>query len=127
MHPVHCLAAQLENVYGRALNRRTEPGGERYAGRVRLAIEACRRITLQHLDNGDVRSALRVIEKSYELSLLPSAMRARREDGLRMEEAIPDSAQLQTEFREKRALQVRKRLEQAIRKHERSRNRRTSK
>jgi hypothetical protein len=90
-HPVHCLEAQLENVYDQ-LNRRAEPGGERYIGRVRLAIEACRRITLQHLNQGDARSALKVVEKVHALSLLPTAMRMRFEDGIQVERGIAEEA-----------------------------------
>src|SRR6202795_1188794 len=42
MHPMHCLQAQLENIYGAILNRRASAYGERYVSRVRLAIESCR-------------------------------------------------------------------------------------
>lgn len=126
MHPVHCLEAQLENVYGSALNRRAEMGGERYVGRVKLAIEACRRITLRHLREGDERSALKVVEKVHELSLLQSAMRARFEDGLYVEAAIPDLSVMPAEFREKRAPQMQRRLELAIKKDERRRKRQAS-
>ena len=44
MHPMHCLQAQLENIYGEMLNRRDSLYGKRYVSRVRLAIEACRRM-----------------------------------------------------------------------------------
>lgn len=127
MHPVHCLEAQLENVYGRALNRRAEPGGGRYIGRVKLAIEACRRITLRHIGEGDARSALNVVEKVHELSLLPSAMRARFDDSVHVEHGMPDLSTMPTEFREKRWPQMRRQLEHAIKKYERLRSRQTSK
>jgi hypothetical protein len=42
MHPMHCLQAQLENIYGATLNRRASAYGERYVSRVRLAMEARR-------------------------------------------------------------------------------------
>lgn len=108
MHPAHCLEAQLENVYGQALNRRAEPGGDRYLGRVRLAVEACRRITLRHAEQGDARSALKVAEKVHELSLLPAAMRARIEDGLRIESGIADTPAMPAEFLTKRLPQLRR-------------------
>ncbi len=120
MHPVHCLESQLENVYGRALNRRAEPGGERYVGRVRLAIEACRRIALRHLGSGDTRSALTLVEKVHELSLLSSSMRARIEDDVRIEDGIPDNPAMPADFREKRRPQMQRHLERAIKKFERS-------
>jgi hypothetical protein len=117
MHPVHCLEAQLENVYGTALNRRAEPGGDRYIGRLKLAIEACRCIALQYLGNRDTRSALNVTEKLHELSLLPSAMRARFDDGVRVEAGIPDESEMPAEFRQKRLPQLRRRLEREIEKY----------
>lgn len=119
MHPAHCLEAQLENVYGRALNRRAQLGGERYVGRLNLAIEACRRIALRHLSGGDPRSALRVVEKVHELSLMPSAMRARQEDGVHVERAIPDPAAMPKEFVGKRLPQLRRHLERVIKNYER--------
>jgi hypothetical protein len=123
MHPVHCLEAQLENVYGLALNRRAEPGGERYVGRVRLAIEACRRIALRHAEQGDARSALKVAEKVHELSLLPAAMRARAEDRLHVESGIADSSTMPAEFRLKRLPQLRRERERAIEIYDRRRSR----
>lgn len=108
MHPVHCLQSQLENVYGRALNRRDEPGGERYIGRVRLAIEACRRITARYLDAGDARSALRVAEKVHALSLQPAALRARVEDDVRVDEGILESPAMPGDFLGKRLQQFRR-------------------
>jgi hypothetical protein len=126
MHPVHCLEAQLENVYGVDLNRRSERGGERYVGRVRLAVEACRRLTLRYLETGKARSALRIAEKAHELSLLPSAMRARFEDGLQVEAATPEGS-MPVAFREQRHPQMQQRLERAIKIQERIRNRETAK
>jgi hypothetical protein len=123
MHPVHCLEAQLENVYGRALNRRGDPGGERYTGRIQLAIEACRRIGNRHVDEGDPRSALKIAERIHELSLLPSAMRARFEDDVHVERGIPDASAMPAEFREKRLLQLQEQLERVVRKFARERER----
>ena len=123
MHPVHCLQAQLENVYGHALNRRAEPGGERYVGRVRLAIEACRRIALQYLERADARSALDVAEKVLELSFLSSAMRAGFEDAIRVDAGVPDGPEMPPEFRAKRLPQMRRQLDSATKKYERRRAR----
>ena len=118
MHPAHCLEAQLENVYGTALDRRAELGGERYVGRVRLAIEACRQIILKHLQSSDMRSALKVAEKVHELSLLPTAMRARRADDLRVESAIVEGPEMPKEFLEKRLPRLRAAHERKLRKYE---------
>ncbi len=108
MHPMHCLQSQLENVYGRDLNRRSEPGGDRYVGRVRLAIEACRRITDEYLARNDTRSALKVAEKLHALSLLPAAMRARLEDGVCVDDGITASSAVPRDFLEKRLPQLRR-------------------
>ncbi len=108
------MKPQLANVYGQGLNRRAESGGDRYVGRVRLAIEACRRITLRHVEQGDARSALKVVEKVHELSLVPAAMRARIEDGLRVESGIADTPAMPAEFLTKRLPQLRHQLERAI-------------
>ena len=42
MHPLHCLQAQLENIYG-SLNRRERGDGPRSANRLRLLCEIARR------------------------------------------------------------------------------------
>jgi hypothetical protein len=118
MHPVHCLEAQLENVYGRALNRRDDPGGERYVGRVQLAVEACRRVGERYLDEGQPRSALRLAEKVHELSLLPSAIRARFEDHVLIERGIPDGPKMPEEFLKKRLPQLREELTRVIKRHQ---------
>lgn len=121
MHPAHCLEAQLENVYGLALNRRAAPGGARYVRRVRLAIEACRRITLRHLEAGDARSALRVAEKVHALSLLPSAMRARFEDDLRVEDGIANEPTMPAEFLRERLPRLRRAHELKMQRYQRAR------
>ncbi len=108
MHPMHCLESQLENIYGPDLNRRDDSGGERYIGRVKLAIESCRRITSRYLNEGDVRSALKVAEKVHALSLKSAALRARAEDGVRVSDGILDSAPMPVEFLEKRLPQLRR-------------------
>lgn len=119
MHPMHCLESQLENIYGQDLNRRTEPGGERYIGRIKLAIEACRRITIRYLDEGDLRSALKVAEKVHALSLLPAALRAQIEDGVYVGEGILDSQPMPKEFLEKRLPQLRRVLERKLKTYRR--------
>jgi hypothetical protein len=123
MHPVHCLQSQLANVYGRVLDRRAEPGGERYVARVRLAIESCRRIIARYLDQGVVRSALAAAEKVHELSLLESAMRAHFEDGLEVDAGIPDHPAWPPEFPEKRRPQMQRQLEHSHEKAEQLRKR----
>jgi len=108
MHPAHCLESQLENVYGYQLNRRAEPGGERYIGRIKLAIESCRRITQRYVDEGDLRGALKVVEKVHTLSLLPAALRARVEDDVRIEDGILDAASMPSQFLEERLPRIRR-------------------
>ena len=119
MHPAHCLESQLENVYGHVLNRRAEIGGERYAGRVKLAIETCKRTTLRQVELGDARSALKIAEKVHTLSLLPAAMRARFEDDVHVEEGIPESPMMPKEFLERRLPQLRRYHERKVRKYQR--------
>jgi hypothetical protein len=108
MHPAHCLESQLENVYGYQLNRRAEPGGERYIGRIKLAIESCRRITQRYVDESDPRGALKVVEKVHTLSLLPAALRARVEDGVRIEDGILDAGSMPSRFLEDRLPRMRR-------------------
>lgn len=114
MHPMHCLQSQLENVYGQDLNRRAEPGGGRYIGRIRLAVEACRRITDRYLAEGDPRSALKVAEKVHALSLSPAGLRARLEDDVRIDDGISSSPVMPKDFREKRRPQFRRILERRL-------------
>jgi hypothetical protein len=45
------------------------------------------------------------------VSLLPAALRARLEDGVRLDDAIPDSEAFPAEFRERRRPQMKARLE----------------
>jgi hypothetical protein len=106
MHPLHCLQAQLENVYGSKLNRREEQGGERYIARVRLAIEASRQIILITLKEQGDRPALILVEAAFALSMLPAAMRARFLDEVRIEQSIPTDAPLPAKFFEERLPQM---------------------
>ena len=106
MHPIHCLQSQLENVYGKSLNRRAETGGERYASRVRLAIEACRLITLETLEKQGDRPALKIVEVAFNLAKLPSAHRARLEDQVLVEQSIPNSSPMPEYFLSKRLPQM---------------------
>lgn len=108
MHPAHCLESQLENVYGYQLNRRAEPGGERYIGRMKLAIESCRRITQRYIDEGDPRGALKVVEKAHTLSLLPAALRARVQDDVHVEDGILDATSMPRQFLEERLPRMRR-------------------
>ena len=119
MHPAHCLESQLENIYGYQLNRRAEPGGERYIGRLKLAIEACRRITLRHLEEGGMRDALKIAEKVHALSLLPAALRARVEDGVGIEDGILDVPKMPRQFLEVRLPQMRRTHERKLTKYRR--------
>ncbi|MEX0900326.1 MAG: hypothetical protein WD081_06505 [Gammaproteobacteria bacterium] len=89
MHPVHCLESVVANTYGTALNRREGPAGERAAERVRLAVEACRRMTLEYLEHNRERDALRIAEKVHTLSLTGPAMRALHDDEVDVTGAIP--------------------------------------
>ncbi len=119
MHPAHCLESQLENVYGFQLNRRVEPGGERYIGRMKLAIESCRRITQRYVAEGDLRGALKVAEKVHTLSLLPAALRARVEDDVRVEDGILDTASMPGQFLEERLPRMRLIHERKLARHRR--------
>lgn len=125
MHPVHCLQSALENVYGTALDRRSGPGGARYVTRVRLTIEACRRITLEYLEQARQRDALRIAEKVHELSILSTAMRARAEDGVEVSGAIPVNGMPEA-FVSKRAPQLQRERDIATRKYQRLLERRAA-
>ena len=118
MHPVHCLQAQLANVYGPSLDRRSGPGGERHARRVRLAVEASRRTVLDLLGRGAERNAFKVVERLHAVSLLEPALRARVLDGIEVECAIP-VARMPAIFRERRAESMQRALELALGKYER--------
>ena len=89
MHPVHCLESVLENTYGAALNRREGPAGVRAAERVRLAIDACRCMALEYLDQARERDALRIAEKVHAMSIGGPALRAQHEDDVDVTRAIP--------------------------------------
>ena len=117
MHPMHCLQSQLENVYG-VLNRRDEPNGERYAGRVRLAIETCRCISIKCLADGDVNGALEVVELVHNLSRNECAMRARYTDSILVESGAIYEPSMPSKFLEKRLPQLQRLHAIAIKKYE---------
>ena len=83
MHPMHCLEARIENICGTLLNRRASEYGERYVSRVRLAIEACRRIGQQCAEAEGTEMAGDIAEHVHTLSYLRSALRARYGAGSR--------------------------------------------
>lgn len=107
-HPAHCLREQLEDGYGYPFGRRRESNGECHVVRIDLAIEACRRITLRHLKEGDLPGAISIVEILHEISLQPAALRARIIDGLRVEDAIVESDAFPKEFRRKRLRHLRR-------------------
>jgi hypothetical protein len=118
MHPMHCLQAQLENIYGAILNRRVSAYGERYVSRVRLAIEACRRIGEQCAEAGDTEKARDIAEHVHILSCLRPALRARHDDGLHVEEGIYTGAQMPQEFLNLRVPQMMRLLARRVEKYE---------
>lgn len=117
MHPMHCLQAQLENIYGATLNRRASAYGERYVSRVRLAIEACRRMGEQCAEGGDIQKARGIAEHVHTLSCLRSALRARHDDGLHVEEGIYTGAQMPEEFLNLRVPQMMRLLARKVQKY----------
>jgi hypothetical protein len=123
MHPMHCLQAQLENIYGAILNRRAFAYGERYVSRGRLAIEACRRMGEQCAESGDIEKARDIAEHVHTLSCLRSALRARHDDGLHVEEGIYTGAQMPREFLNLRVPQMRRLLARKVQKYEELRER----
>lgn len=120
MHAVHCLREQLETVCGYPLSRRKEPGGERYIARVELALEACRRITLRHLKQGDIDGAQSIVEKVHSISLLPAALRARVQDAVCVDHGIVDSEAFPKDFRERRLRQFQRALTRKIYRYRRT-------
>jgi hypothetical protein len=117
MHPMHCLQAQLENIYG-TLNRRGSEEGPRYVSRVRLAIEACRRLSANNAVAGDPETAMAIAEHVHKLSLLPSALRARREDGLCLEDGIYSGSEMPPAFLKSRIPQMQRLLNRKVKKYE---------
>ncbi|MGH8243122.1 MAG: hypothetical protein ACRETY_07190 [Steroidobacteraceae bacterium] len=107
LHPVQALRQQLASTYGYSQDRRNEPDGEQYAVRARLAIEACRRITLRYLKQGDIAEAVRIVEAVHRISLTAPALRAHLSDGVRLEDAIVESDVFPKEFRRKRLRHLR--------------------
>jgi hypothetical protein len=117
MHPMHCLQAQLENIYGALLNRRASAYGERYVSRVRLAIEACRRVGQQCAEAGDIKEARDIAEHVHTLSCLRSALRARYDDGLHVEEGIYTGSYMPQEFLNLRVPQMMRLLARKVQKY----------
>jgi len=117
MHPMHCLQAQLENIYG-TLNRRGSEEGLRYVSRVRLAMEACRRLSANNAVAGDPETAMAIAEHVHKLSLLPSALRARREDGLCLEDGIYSGSEMPPTFLNSRISQMQRLLNRKVKKYE---------
>jgi hypothetical protein len=117
MHPMHCLQAQLENIYG-TLNRRASEQGLRYVSRVRLAVEACRRLSAKSAAVGDTDIATIIAEQVHRLSLLPSALRARREDSVRLEGGIYSGPEMPPNFLKLRITQMQRLLDRKVTKYE---------
>lgn len=120
MHPLHCLQAQLENVYG-SLNRREEVGGERSANRVRMSCEIARRTINRYLDEAAVESARLMVERLYKLAPSRPALRARATDGIDLVEGHSRDAKLGGDFLEKRLPQLERYLKRKLEKAERRR------
>jgi len=120
MHPLHCLQAQLENVYG-SLNRRDEDGGERSANRVRMLCEIVRRTIHRYLDEDAPASARLMIERLYELARSRPALRARTADGIDFVEGHSRDAKLGGDFLETRLSQLERYLKIKLEKDERRR------
>ena len=99
------------------LNRRASAYGERYVSRVRLAIEACRRMGEQCAERGDIQQARDIAEHVHGLSCLRSALRARHEDGLHVEEGIYTGAQMPEEFLNLRVPQMMRLLARKVQKY----------
>jgi hypothetical protein len=123
MHPMHCLQAQLENIYGAMLNRRASAYGERYVSRVRLAIEACRRMGERCAEGGSIQMAQDIAEHVHALSCLRSALRARYDDGLHVEEGIYTGARMPEKFLQLRVPQMMRLLARKVQKYEELRER----
>lgn len=120
MHPLHCLQAQLENVYG-SLNRREREDGERNANRVRLLCEIVRRTIQRYLADGEIDSARVMIERLYELARSRPALRARTIDAIDLVEGHSADAKLGVDFLEQRVPQLKRYLKDKLEKDERRR------
>lgn len=118
MHPVHCLESVLANTYGSALDRRSGPRGERAAERVRLGVEACRRMALDYLNAARDRDALRLAEKVHALSISEPALRAGYQDGIDVSLAIPVE-QMPEKFAVRRWPQMSRARQQAVERYRR--------
>lgn len=120
MHPLHCLQAQLENVYG-SLNRRERDDGERSANRVRMLCEITRRAIQRYLDGNDADSARASIERLYALARTGPALRALAADGIDLVAGHSRDAQLGPDFVAKRLPQLERYLKDKLERDERRR------
>jgi hypothetical protein len=121
MHPLHCLQAQLENVYG-SLNRRERNDGERSANRLRMLCEITRRTIQRYLDENDIDSARTIIERLYALARTGPALRALATDGINLVTGHPRGEQLGADFLAKRLPQLERYLKDKLEKDERRRH-----
>jgi hypothetical protein len=120
MHPLHCLQAQLENVYG-ALNRREREDGQRNANRVRLLVEITRRTVDRYIAETDVNSARQMIERLYALARSRPAIRAKVVDGIDLVNGHSRDESLGADFLTKRLPQLEQYLRTKLEKDERRR------
>jgi hypothetical protein len=88
MHPLHVLQSQLENVYG-VLRRRDEQDGDYYIGRVALAIDVAAAATVETLEAGRPREALKVAERVAAIAAGRPALAAWSRDKIDVLAAIP--------------------------------------
>lgn len=103
MHPLHVLQSQMENVYG-ILDRRSM--GPRAISRTALAVKVAERIIRDYLDGGDVRAALKAVERIAEIAATKAGLRAWHVDGLDLLSAMPAHGKWPAEFLEKRLPQI---------------------
>jgi len=123
MHPMHCLQAQLENIYGEVLNRRDSVDGARYASRVRMGVEATRRIAQHCATTADVDTALVMAEHVHQLSYLKSSLRARYEDGIEVDAAIYRGVEMPEKFLTLRVPQMERLLALRVKRYQQLRER----
>lgn len=90
MHPLHCLVSQVTNVYDRRINRRANPKtGNWMAERVRIAIQVLERIFGEYLEQGDVNTAKRMLDRLGSFATCAPAVRAFHEDAIDILDAVP--------------------------------------
>lgn len=120
MHPLHCLQAQLANVYG-VLNRREREDGKRNANRVRLLVEITRRTVDGYIARGDPDSARLMIERLYALARSGPAIRARAVDDIDVIDGHSRDGSLGADFLTKRLPRLERYLRTKLEKDERRR------